>query len=42
LSRYLAELGVVLSTLTVTDAMSQFDQHARTQLRACGLTPIGS
>ena len=42
LDRYLTELGVVLSTLTVTDAMSQFDQHARTQLRACGLTPIGS
>ncbi|HUZ39949.1 MAG TPA: hypothetical protein VMU68_00955 [Acidimicrobiales bacterium] len=42
LNRYLAELGVKLSTLTVTDAMGQFDQHARTQLRACGVRPIGS
>ena len=26
----------------VGDAMSRFDQHARTQLRACGVTPGGS
>lgn len=26
----------------VTDAMGRFDQHARTQLRACGVTPGGS
>jgi hypothetical protein len=42
LNRYLAELGVVLSTNIVTDAMSHFDQQARTQLRACGVTPLGS
>ena len=42
LNRYLAKLGVVLSTNIVTDAMSHFDQQARTQLRACGVTPIGS
>jgi hypothetical protein len=42
LNRYLADLGVVLSTNIVTDAMSHFDQQARTQLRACGVTPIGS
>jgi|GEM_PF-3353972 len=42
LNDYLAELGVVLSTNIVTDAMSQFDQQARTELRACGVAPIGS
>ena len=42
LNRYRAELGVVLSTNIVTNAMSQFDQQARTQLRACGVTPLGS
>jgi hypothetical protein len=42
LNRYLAELDVVLSTNTVTDAMSKFDEQARTQLRACGVTPIGA
>jgi hypothetical protein len=42
LHRYLAALGGVLSTNIVTDAMSHFDQQARTQLRACGITPIGS
>ncbi|MBW4079307.1 MAG: hypothetical protein HIU84_12525 [Acidobacteria bacterium] len=42
LNRYLAELGVVLSTNIVTDSMSQFDQQARSQLRACGVTPISS
>lgn len=42
LQRYLAELGVVLSTNIVTDAMSNFDLHARNQLGACGVTPIGS
>ena len=41
LNRYIVELGVVLSTNIVTDAMSNFDQHARTQLRACGITPLG-
>lgn len=42
LNRYLAELGAVLSTDTVSNAISQFDQQARTQLRACGVTPTGS
>ncbi|HEY5092098.1 MAG TPA: hypothetical protein VII60_02450 [Acidimicrobiales bacterium] len=42
LNRYFVELGGVLSTNSVTNAMSQFDQQARTQLRACGITPIGS
>jgi hypothetical protein len=42
LHRYLAQLGAVLTTNVVTDAMSQFDLQARTQLRACGVTPIGS
>jgi hypothetical protein len=42
LNGYLAELGVVLSTNIVTNAMSHFDEQARTQLRACGVTPIGS
>jgi hypothetical protein len=42
LYEYLAELGGVLSTTIVDDAVSQFDEHARTQLRACGITPIGS
>jgi hypothetical protein len=42
LNRYLAELGVVLSTNIVTDAVSQFDEQARTQLKACGVTPVGS
>ena len=42
LNRYLAELGVVLWTNIVTDAMSHFDQQARTQLRACGVIPLGS
>ena len=41
LNRYLAELGVVLSANIVTDAMSNFDLRARTQLRACGITPGG-
>lgn len=41
LNRYLAELGVVLSTNIVTDAMSNFDQQAGTQLRACGIAPVG-
>jgi hypothetical protein len=42
LHRYVAELGVVLSTQIVTNAMSQFDELARTQLRACGVTSSGS
>jgi hypothetical protein len=42
LNSYRTQLGVVLSTNIVTDAMSRFDQQARTQLRACGVTPIGS
>jgi hypothetical protein len=42
LNRYRSELGVVLSTTIVTDAMSHFDEQARTQLRACGIRPIGS
>jgi len=42
LHRYLAELGVVLSTTVVTDAMSNFDIQARTELGACAVTPIGS
>jgi hypothetical protein len=42
LNAYRAKLGVVLSTNIVTDAMSNFDQRARTQLRACGVTPVGS
>ncbi len=42
LNRYRAELGVVLSTNIVTDAMSHFNQQASTQLRTCGVTPIGS
>ena len=39
LNRYLVELGVVLSTNIVTDAMIRFDQKASTQLRACGVIP---
>jgi hypothetical protein len=42
LDHYLAGLGGVLTTNTVTDAMSRFDVRARTQLRACGVTPVGS
>jgi hypothetical protein len=42
LNRYRSELGVVLSTTVVMDAMSQFDEQARTQLRACGTVPVGS
>jgi hypothetical protein len=42
LHAYLAQLGVVLSTNIVTDAMSHFDLQARTQLRACGVAPVGS
>ena len=42
LNRYLAQLGVTFSTQSVTDAMSRFDQQARTQLRDCGVNPIGS
>jgi hypothetical protein len=42
LHEYLSELGGVLSTAVVTDALSQFDQHARTQLSACGITSLGS
>jgi hypothetical protein len=42
LNNYLTELGVVLSTNIVTDAMSNFDLQARTQLSACGVTPVGS
>ncbi|MGB8197446.1 MAG: hypothetical protein WCF25_10625 [Acidimicrobiales bacterium] len=42
LEAYRAELGVVLSTTIVTDAMSDFDRHARTQLAACGVRPVGA
>jgi len=42
LNRYLAQLGVTFSTQSVTDAMSQFDRQARTQLRDCGVTPVGA
>lgn len=42
LNAYLSRLGNNPSMLTVADAMSQFDQQARMQLRACGVTPTGS
>jgi len=42
LNLYLSQLGGTLSTLTVSNAYSQFDQHSRTQLRACGITPTPS
>lgn len=40
LNRYLAELGAKLTTNSVSNAFSQFDQLARTQLRACGVRPL--
>lgn len=33
--------GAYASMSVVSDVMSQFEQHARTQLRACGVTPVG-
>jgi len=42
LIRYRSQLGVVLSTTIVADAMSRFDEQARTQLSGCGITPVGS
>ena len=43
LRNYLERLhGIYTSMNVVIDAMSNFDQHARTQLRACGVTPGGS
>lgn len=43
LRNYVEQLhGIYKSMTVVVDAMSNFDQHARTQLRACGVTPIGS
>jgi hypothetical protein len=42
LATYLAQLRGTASTGAVANALSQFDEHARTQLRACGITPIGS
>ena len=42
LFHYLSQLPNNPSTNVVTDAMSHFDQQARTQLRACGVTPTGS
>lgn len=41
LNRYLTELNGKLTNLTVSDALSRFDEGARTQLRACGLRPAG-
>ena len=41
LNRYHSELDGKLTNLTVTNAVSQFDEGARTQLRACGLRPAG-
>ena len=43
LRNYVEQLhGIYTSMNGVTDAMSTFDQLARTQLRACGVTPVGS
>ncbi len=43
LRNYMKQLhGIYTSMNGVTDAMSTFDQLARTQLRACGVTPVGS
>lgn len=43
LLNYVEQLhGIYASMNVVTDAMSNFDQLARTQLRACGVTPAGS
>lgn len=33
--------GIYASMNVVYDAMNKFDERARTQLRACGITPIG-
>ena len=42
LRNYVEQLhGIYTSMYVVTDAMGNFDQQARTQLRACGVTPIG-
>jgi hypothetical protein len=41
LNHYFLELSNNPSANTVSDAFSQFDQKARTQLRACGVTPSG-
>jgi hypothetical protein len=42
LHNYVEQLhGIYTSMNVVTDAMGNFDQQARTQLRACGVTPIG-
>ncbi len=42
LNRYRKDIDGVISTTPVTNAMSQFDLHARTQLRSCAIVPIGS
>jgi hypothetical protein len=42
LGDYLSQLRNGHSILPVTDAISQFDQEARTQLEACGVKPVGS
>lgn len=41
LDRYLSALRGNPSKLSVSTAFSRFDQEARTQLRACGVTPAG-
>jgi hypothetical protein len=41
LSSYISTLRGAHSMLVVTTAVSTFDGQARTQLKACGVRPIG-